>query len=262
MNLETGIRLWRWGNAVSCFGVVQFLCLCALAAVWYPGGTLLERDTVGYSFSENFLSDLGRTQSWSGQPNATACVLFNTAAVVLGVSIIPFFLFLPLHAPDQSRILWIAAGSGVASALALTGIGLTPYDVRFEAHHTALFFWVVFLLVTVLLHAGAFLMSEGASPLFGVLSLGLVGVIVLYLLGGIEFLLSSSLGSREQAFVGFVSTQKYVMLAAVAWYLVFSVRMVCTTEFPSADRDSTVDLTAEAYSKWLEEGRWRARRQE
>jgi hypothetical membrane protein len=179
MHLETGIRLWRWGNAVSCFGVVQFLCLCTLAALLYPGGTLLERSTTGYSFSENFLSDLGRTDSWSNKPNARAATLFNGAVVVLGVSIVPFFLCLPLHAPDRSHLLWVAAAFGLGSAVALVGIGLTPYDVYFGAHHTALFFWVTLLSVTVMLHFWALFTSDECSSWFALLSLALLIVIAL-----------------------------------------------------------------------------------
>jgi len=259
MDLETGIRLWRWGNGVSCVGVAQFLCLTVLAMTQYPGGTLMEENTVGYSLGENFLSDLGRTVSWSGEPNTTAALLFNTAVVVLGLSIIPFFFFLPLHAPDKSQVLWVAGLFGVGSSLALVGIGLTPYDVRFDAHHTALFFWVVFLLAAVVLHVWALLTSEESSALFGVLSFGLVAVIVWYLLQGMEFFLASRFRlappGDSTAFVEFVTTQKYVVLAAVGWYLIFGVRMVCTTRLQSVGRNVPLDWEAEEHLRQIQRGK-------
>ncbi len=260
MQQETGIRLWRWGNAVSCFGVIQFLLLCLWAAAAYPGGTLVEHNSVGYSFSENFLSDLGRSVAWRGESNTTAQLLFTTAMVVLGVSIIPFFLFLPLHAPDKSQILWIAAVFGVGSALALIWIGLTPYDLYFEAHHTALFFWIVSLLATVILHAWALFSSEECPWEFAFLSLALAGVIGVYLLRGMEFVLTAALGSASDALGKFATMQKYVVLGAVGWYLVFGIRMVLTTDLRPTGRDATVDYTAEQFAAWLKRGNWRVRR--
>jgi hypothetical membrane protein len=260
MQWETGIRLWRWGNAVSCFGVIQFVGLCLLATAAYPGGTLVERHTAGYSFAENFLSDLGRSVAWCGKSNTTAEFLFTVAMVVLGLSIIPFFLFLPLHAPDKSAILWVAAVSGIGSALALIWIGLTPYDLHFQAHHTALFFWVVFLLAAVILHAWALFTSEECSSAFAVLSLALAVVIGLYLLRGMEFLFTVAWGSASDALANFATMQKYVVLSAVAWYLVFGIRMVLTTDVRLDKRDATADYMAERFAAWLERGNWRVRR--
>ena len=260
MQLETGIRLWRWGNAVSCFGVIQFLCLCLWATAAYPGGTLVEHNTVGYSFSENFLSDLGRSVAWSGESNATAEGLFTTAMVVLGLSIIPFFLFLPLHAPDKSQILWIAAVFGVGSALSLIRIGLTPYDLYFEAHHTALFFWIVCLLAAVVLHAWALFTSEECSTAFAFLSLALALVVGLYLIRGMEFALTARFGSASDALGKFATMQKYVVASAVGWYLIFGIRMVSTTDLRPAKRDATSDYMAEQFAAWLERGNWRVRR--
>jgi len=260
MRHEMGIRLWRWGNAVSCAGVVLFLCLCTPAALLYPGGTLADRNTAGYSFSENFLSDLGRTVSWSGDANTGAAILFNTAVVVLGLSIVPFFLFLPLHAPDRSQVLWVAAAFGVVSALALVAIGLTPYDVCFGPHHTALFLWVIFLSVAVILHFWALFTSDECSSLFAVASLALVCVFCLYAIQGAAFVVASRWGSGSETLTGLVTMQKYVVLSTMGWYLVFSVRMVCTTDLNLPNRTPTLDYSAEAYEQWLRGRNWRVQR--
>ena len=260
MQWETGIRLWRWGNAVSCFGVIQFILLCLWATAAYPGGTIVEHNTVGYSFSENFLSDLGRSVAWCGESNGTAELLFTTGMVVLGLSIIPFFLFLPLHAPDRSTVLWAAAVSGIGSALALIWIGLTPYDLYFESHHTALFFWIVCLLATVILHSWALFSSEECPSGYAFLSLAVAGMIGLYLLRGMEFVLTAATGSASDALASFATMQKYVVLGAVGWYLIFGIRMVLTTDFRPTRRDATSDYMAEQFAAWLKRGNWRARR--
>ena len=237
MNLDTGIRLWRWGNAVSCFGVAQFLFLSALAMQSYPGGTIADQHTVGYSFFENFLSDLGMTLSWSLKPNGTACLLFNTAVVVLGFSIIPFFLFLPTHASDQWESLRIAAAFGVISALALVAIGLSPYDVHPGAHVAALVLWVMSLSSAAVLHFGALCGEQevlpaacGAEPRFGDGNLPVHGCRL-----------------RHRAEVPGA--------LRLVWYMVFGVRMVCKAELRPPERHDPLDRVAEAYLRRLHGGR-------
>jgi hypothetical membrane protein len=242
MNLDTGIRLWRWGNAVSCFGVAQFLFLSALAMRSYPGGTMGDRQTMGYSFSENFLSDLGMTRSWSGKPNGTASLLFNTAMVVLGFSIIPFFLFLPSHAPDQWESLRIAAMFGVVSALALVGIGLSPFDVHPGAHMAALVLWVMSLSSAAVLHFGALWASKQCSPLIALLSFGLAAAISLYMV--------VAMAADQKA----VIMQKCLVLYALVWYMVFGVRMVLTAELRPPDRDRRLRRETGEYLRRLNEG--------
>ena len=43
-----------------------FVVLNIIAMLSYPGGTFLDDATTGYSFTRNFLSDLGRTLSYDG----------------------------------------------------------------------------------------------------------------------------------------------------------------------------------------------------
>jgi hypothetical membrane protein len=160
MYVETFARLWRWGNAVCFLGVLQFLVCTTLAMLNYPGGTLVDRHSVGYALFANYLSDLGRTVACSGSANGVSAALFNTSIVLLGVSTVPFFVFLPLHAPDRARLLWTAAAFGVLSAFGLIGIGLTPYDKHLAAHLEAHFWWILFFLIAVFLHFLALLQSE------------------------------------------------------------------------------------------------------
>ena len=51
------------------FAIIGFLIFNILAMLTYPGGTLHDSSTVGYSFFNNFLSDLGRFISWDGSHN-------------------------------------------------------------------------------------------------------------------------------------------------------------------------------------------------
>ena len=50
----------------------------------YPGGMLRDESTRGYSFTYNFLSDLGTTVAFNYQRNVTGAALF-AVSVVIGV---------------------------------------------------------------------------------------------------------------------------------------------------------------------------------
>jgi hypothetical membrane protein len=70
---------------------IAYFCLLLLAMAFYPGGTHLDPSAVGYTFSGNYISDLGRVFSWSGEPNTTSRVLFTISCFVDAV-FFPFFL--------------------------------------------------------------------------------------------------------------------------------------------------------------------------
>jgi hypothetical membrane protein len=48
----------------------------------YPGGTVLDASTRGYSFTHNFLSDLGSTVAFNDGRNTVGALLFDVAIIV------------------------------------------------------------------------------------------------------------------------------------------------------------------------------------
>jgi len=68
----TIFTLARWASIAS-------VALAGIAMLLYPGGTLHDPSTTGYSFFQNFLSDLGGTVAWGGQPNYLSAFLFVTS---------------------------------------------------------------------------------------------------------------------------------------------------------------------------------------
>lgn len=49
-----------------------YVLLNLLAMLLYPGGTDAARDVVGYSFFENFSSDLGTVRTYGGQAKTSS----------------------------------------------------------------------------------------------------------------------------------------------------------------------------------------------
>ena len=71
-------------------GILLFVILNFTSMVFYPGGTIIEPDTKGYSFFYNFLSNLGEWTAKNGEDNTVSAYLFNSSMLILALS---YFLF-------------------------------------------------------------------------------------------------------------------------------------------------------------------------
>ena len=113
-----------------------FVVLNIIAMLSYPGGTFLDDTTTGYSFTRNFLSDLGRTLSYAGEVNFLSSQLFNMTLILSGVVFANFYLHVrKVFAEDNQRTLsLIGSFFGVLGGLSLAGVGLTPADLYLDLH--------------------------------------------------------------------------------------------------------------------------------
>ena len=64
---------WR----LTRFSIALALLLGGVSMLLYPGGTVLDDSTRGYSLTRNFLSDLGSTVTYGGASNATGAVFMG-----------------------------------------------------------------------------------------------------------------------------------------------------------------------------------------
>ena len=97
-------------------GFAFYGILNVLAMVFYPGGTSSDAEKTGYSFLENFFSDLGMVRTYTGQPNTLSSLLFATALVLVGLVLMLFFLLLSTYFPEPSL------GKNLSRAGTLAGI--------------------------------------------------------------------------------------------------------------------------------------------
>lgn len=249
MSWDTFQKLWRWGNAISLAGVLQFLVCVALAMAWYAGGSPFHEQAVGYAFFANFLSDLGRTVAWSGQANGASSMVFNSSLIVLAVSQVPFYLFFPLHAEDKVIPLLCAAALGIVSSFGLAGVGLTPYDLHLRSHIICLLWWIGPLTIALVLHAWALFSSQESSPVFALLSLGLA------LLLGAYAIRTAAYGAPPMGEMSelarTIALQKYAVLGCVGWYGIFSLRMLVLIRPPDQPSAKSLDAAATAYLRQL-----------
>ena len=69
-----------WTVKVIRFVTIFFVVAIIIASYFYPGGNIHDPAQLGYSFTHNFLSDLGGLESHSGEDNIISSVFFNDTA--------------------------------------------------------------------------------------------------------------------------------------------------------------------------------------
>jgi len=114
-----------------------FFLLTIIAMFLYPGGTTLHHHARGYTFFENFLSDLGRVTAISGQSNLPARICFTLALSAGGLGIALFFLALLPFFTGSSRTRWLSrlgAVFGLLASLCFLGVALVPLDLAGAIH--------------------------------------------------------------------------------------------------------------------------------
>ena len=117
--------------------IVIFIICVLLGALTYDGGNSLELNAPCYSFSNNYLSDLGRIKSLSGMENSIPYYSFNGSLIILSAIFLVFFLYLPCLYDDSARVQTISRiGSyfGFLASICFAGVALTPTDQFFSSH--------------------------------------------------------------------------------------------------------------------------------
>jgi len=114
---------------VLLYAAIQFVALTTIAMRVRAGG---------YDFFANFLSELGATRTWTGQPNHPAAVLFGIALGTLGVAFVAFagawraFAF----ARGRARVAGIVGQLfGTTSGIAFLAVAVTPVNLALDLHN-------------------------------------------------------------------------------------------------------------------------------
>ena len=166
---------------VAIVGMLQFLVCTGIAMARFPEG---------YSFRENFLSELG-IQGYPGHG------LFNGSLMFLGASLLPVFALLWATDPRSSVSLRVASILGIVSSLGAMGVGYWTYDRQFILHHLAMAAWLLPMLYLVV----SFFYGASKSPYVGIgfLTVSLLMVVsMIYVLATTQ---TSSLQLLQKAFV-------------------------------------------------------------
>jgi hypothetical membrane protein len=125
-----------WLTIYPQFILKLFILLNIIAIFCYPGGTYINHSTLGYSITQNFLSDLGRTISFSGEINFLSSQLFNMSLIMAGTIFIFFYVNLRkiFKSNNQKTVAFIGSIFGILGGFSLIGVGLTPSNLYLDLH--------------------------------------------------------------------------------------------------------------------------------
>lgn len=125
-----------WAVYIIRFVSLYFLSSVIVAAILYPGGNIFDTNQIGYSFTKNYLSDLGGFMSRSGEVNFLSSFIFNTSMFLYLLSGVGF-LFVPELFKKEKNIYylaWIGSFFFFIACFCFAGVGLTPHDLYQTLH--------------------------------------------------------------------------------------------------------------------------------
>ncbi len=118
--------------------LLLFVLMLAFSMSMYSGGTRADFNASGYTFSENYISDLGRYTSVNGKDNTNIMVIFILAFSILGSSFFLFFYhnyyFIKKKFQPGLNIFRLATFFALCATISIVGVGLTPSDINFDDH--------------------------------------------------------------------------------------------------------------------------------
>lgn len=116
---------------------ILFIILTGLAMLCYPGGTVNNHNSVGYSFLQNFFSDLGRYKTFLQKPKLLSLTFFFLSILIVSTVSIRFNLTLTDDLDGEGKhpiVSLLARFFGISYAIAMLGIACTPYDLLLDEH--------------------------------------------------------------------------------------------------------------------------------
>jgi hypothetical membrane protein len=177
-------RNWRqYVFLATIVGCIQFVLLTFIAMLFYPGGTHDEPNAKGYSFFNNFFSDLGLTVSPSGETNTVSFILFILSLTLAGLAIILFFITstdLFKNTPGRTPSL-LGSIVGVFSGLSYIGIAFTPADLYLEWHGNFVLLAFSSFLLVVILYTIAIYLNKGYPNRYAYVYLVFAVLLAIYL---------------------------------------------------------------------------------
>ncbi len=122
---------------VIAIGCGEFIALTLIAMLAYAGGSVDNHSATGYSFTHNFLSNLGMLSALSGRSNWISAILFFVSLASAGGCLVCFFVLFPrfFQSTRLQRVFSLAGSAlGVLAGIGFTGIAFAPADIARPAH--------------------------------------------------------------------------------------------------------------------------------
>lgn len=128
-------------------GLFISLALLVIAALYYPGGSQLDKNSIGYDWKNNYLSNLFGPKAVNGADN-TSRPWSAAGMLVLSVSCALFFIEFSKKIPAKGAagiIRYFGAGAMVFTFLAITPLHDIMVTLAFTAALVSMFYITVFV---------------------------------------------------------------------------------------------------------------------
>jgi hypothetical protein len=143
---------------------IGFFLLTGIAMLLYPGGTMTDVHRHGYAFFSNFLSDLGRTSTPSGQGNLASRLFFMIALITGAVGTMLYFAAFTQFFPIPGTARWLSrlgAVCALVTGFCFIGVAVVPLNIFVQLHNLLLYTASLSFLIAFLLLFVAVLLTPG-----------------------------------------------------------------------------------------------------
>ncbi|MEP6676598.1 MAG: hypothetical protein ABJA78_15660 [Ferruginibacter sp.] len=113
---------------IPVFGILSFIILYIIAALYYPGGSQANKLSVGFSWADNYWCNLLNEKAINGENNMARPIAI-TAALILSVSLSVFWFSFPVYIPFKKTGRLIIQVSGILSMTLLIFLFTSLHDV-------------------------------------------------------------------------------------------------------------------------------------
>jgi hypothetical protein len=218
---------WQVGvfRIVVLIGLLFYLLL-TLSMLLYPGGTKADPHTQGYSFFTNFLSDLGHTETISGQSNIPSMVLFIIAlimgAIATGLFSLAFTQLFTLS-PLTIRLSRLGALCGLIAGICIFGVAVVPEDLSTQLHNFFIYAALVVFVAAYLFFFLAIVRTKGLPKRISWVYIALGVVLIIYTIISVWVTFFGPAPGTPAWVVIQATGQKIIVYAAVLALLVESL---------------------------------------
>ncbi len=199
------LKNWKYlGAFLGAFGGIQFILITIIAQIIYPGG---------YSFTENYFSELGWTISVvNGQPTPITLALFITTCTIATICIVSFLLSMRTVFIEKKSTKYISTLGTIFSLVAAPCLSLLAYfppNLYMDQHMlaTRLFFMLTGL--TIIVYSIAILLNDLYEKIYGYFGLAVGAYMIFHLL----VLLYSAI------------SQKFTVYTVIIWIMIQGIRL-------------------------------------
>jgi len=150
------------------FSVFLFIALLIPSIVYYPGSSPFDIASKHYSFTHNFLSDLGREKTYYGENNTVSSVFFAGCMIIISSGLCALALGSGLVLRENKGKFFYAFSviCGCISSVFLSVSGFFPWDTRFLYHIWSVNFGLMFLIIFLLLLAASQYLNKISLKLY------------------------------------------------------------------------------------------------